>query len=287
MNFVLEGRSCVFLEQWDGAVAARAVDRYKLGSSAGTPLHITDLLDAADRENLDVSSLSDYMAGATTVPGLLVQRCEQAGMRTYRGYGSSEHPVSISGKALDPLEKRLTTEGRPVQGTDVRLLGEDGVDVADGEPGEIAVRGPQQFLGYRDTRLNEKAFTSDGWFLTGDIARRDPDGFYRITDRKKDIIIRAGENISSREVEDHVLAHPAVYEVAAVAEPHARTGERVCVFVVLQPGQGLTVPDLVAWFAARGVARQKTPERIECVDNLPRNAAGKVLKHELRTRLNG
>ena len=133
--------------------------------------------------------------------------------------------------------------------------------------------------------MNDDAFLPGGWFRTGDIGRLDAEGFLTVTDRKKDIIIRGGENISSKEVEDYLAGHPAVAEAAVVAAPDERLGERVCAYVLLRPGQTLTIDDVRTHFAGLQVARQKTPERLEIVPALPRTPSGKVKKYELRERL--
>jgi acyl-CoA synthetase (AMP-forming)/AMP-acid ligase II len=153
------------------------------------------------------------------------------------------------------------------------------------EEGEIALRGPDLFIGYRDPVINAKAFLPGGWFLTGDIGRWDPDGYLLITDRKKDVIIRGGENISSREVEDLLFNNPDVLEAAVVAAPDERMGEIVCAFLIPRPGRTPTLEGVREQFFAAGIAKQKTPERIIIVDEFPRNSTGKVLKHELRAQV--
>ena len=187
-----------------------------------------------------------------------------------------------SGVVDDPLDKQLHTEGRPIAGVELRFVDEDGVDVPPGADGEICTRGPELFGGYLDPALNADAFLAGGWFRTGDIGRLDAEGYLLITDRKKDIIIRGGENISSKEVEALLLAHPAVADAAAVAAPDDRMGEIVRACVVLKPGAALTLDAVRTHFFASGIARQKTPERLSIMTELPRNASGKVLKHELR-----
>src|SRR5690606_11877452 len=168
-------------------------------------------------------------------------------------------------------------EGLPTPGTSVRLVDESGRGVPDGDVGEIALIGPQQFVGYSDPALNAQHFIDGGWFLSGDMARRDPEtGGYVITDRKKDIIIRGGENISAKEVEDAVAALPEVFEVAAVAQPDSRYGEKVCVYVVPRSGAKVTLEAIHAHFTATGIAKQKTPERLILADELPRTPTGKV-----------
>ena len=146
-------------------------------------------------------------------------------------------------------------------------------------------RGPELFVGYTDETLDAEAFLPGGWFRTGDIGRLDEDGHLTITDRKKDVIIRGGENISSQEVEEILATHPAVVEAAAVGLPDERYGERVAVFVQFRAGTMLDVADVRAHFATAGAARQKTPEVVVTVTELPRTPSGKVRKVDLRRRI--
>jgi non-ribosomal peptide synthetase component E (peptide arylation enzyme) len=208
-------------------------------------------------------------------------------LHAYRIYGLTEHPTVTAGLYSDIASKRVRTDGRGLPGCDVRILNEQGNDVPLGQAGEIATIGPDQFIGYLDPQHEATAFTPDGWFLTGDIGTIDAEGYLTVTDRKKDIIIRGGENISSREVEETLASHAAVADCAAVAMPDASLGERVCAYVVLRPGAHLSFDDVAQHFRARGLARQKTPEALRFIDRLPRNAAGKVEKHVLRARLRG
>ncbi len=187
-----------------------------------------------------------------------------------------------SGVVDDPLDKQLHTEGRAIIGSEMRFVDDDGNDVPAGEEGEICTRGPELFMGYLDPVLNEAAFLPGGWYRSGDIGRLDAEGFLLITDRKKDIIIRGGENISSKEVEAVLLGLDAVADAAVVATPDDRMGEIVRACIVLSSGASLSLDDIRNHFSAAGIAKQKTPERLSIIDELPRNASGKVLKHELR-----
>lgn len=281
----ISGGKTVLMDAWDADEAARLIEEQRVTTTAGTPFHLASLLDAAEASGRDLSSLLGYLTGAASVPPALVERAQAAGIPTFRSYGSSEHPTISAGSPLHTLEKRATTDGLLLEGNEVRILDDDGVDLATGQAGEIASRGPELFVGYRDETLNESAFLPGGWFLTGDIGVLDEEGYLSITDRKKDVIIRGGENISSKEVEDVLARHPAVFEAAVVAMPDERYGERVCAYVLLRPGSSLELSEVGRHFAAQGVARQKTPERIVPVDELPRTAAGKVKKFELRERL--
>ncbi|WP_240355360.1 class I adenylate-forming enzyme family protein [Mycobacterium bourgelatii] len=275
----------IALDSWNAERAARLIARHSVGVSAGAPIHLNGILDVAERDGLDLSSLSEYVTGAAGVAGTLIRRAARFGVGAFRCYGSSEHPTISSGRPEDPLDKRADTDGRITPGTAIRIVGDDGADVATGVAGEILTRGPELFCGYTDHRHNRDSML-DGWFRTGDVGRLDADGYLTITDRKKDIIVRGGENISSKEVEDVLSSHPAIAEAAAVGAVDEVYGERVCVFVVVNAGQRFEVADAARHFRECGLARHKTPERVVVVPELPRTASGKVQKHVLREQLN-
>ncbi|MDR3389664.1 MAG: AMP-binding protein [Rudaea sp.] len=284
MRYLAQAKKLVLMDHWDPADAAMLIERHAISASSFTPFHLSGILDAADRDGRDLSSLVSCLVGAAPVPPTLIERCAARGLNTFRCYGSSEHPTVTTGDPSDPMAKRLTTEGELMLGCEMRFVDEDGSDVSPGEDGEIATRGPELFTGYFDARLDAAAMLPGGWYRTGDIGHFDADGFLVISDRKKDIIIRGGENIASREVEEILLADPAILDAAVVAFPDQRMGEIVCAYVIAREGSAVSLASVRAWFAGTGVARQKTPERIELVTELPRNSTGKVLKHELRAR---
>jgi non-ribosomal peptide synthetase component E (peptide arylation enzyme) len=163
-----------------------------------------------------------------------------------------------------------------------RIVGGDGREAAPGEEGEVRLRGPHLFRGYVDASLDTDAFDEDGYLHSGDLGVLDVDGYLKITGRLKDVIIRKGENVSAKEVEDHLYTHPNVTDVAVVGLPDEARGELVCAVVVAS--DGLPFEDMVAYLDGRGLMRQKIPERLEFVNELPRNPAGKVLKRELQER---
>jgi cyclohexanecarboxylate-CoA ligase len=272
------------LDPWNPELAARLIATHRVGASGGAPIHLSAVLDVAEREGLDLSSLCDFTTGAAGVAGALIRRADTMGVGAFRSYGSTEHPTVSWGSCSYPLDKRADTDGRLSPGTEVRLVDDHGRDVARGCQGEILTRGPELFVGYTDPRHTASAMV-DGWFRTGDIGRLDDEGYLTITDRKKDIIVRGGENISSKEVEDVLASHPAVAEVAAIGFPDDKYGERVGVVVVIHPGQHFDLAEAATHFEQCGLARQKTPERILVVDELPRTASGKVQKHLLRNQL--
>jgi acyl-CoA synthetase (AMP-forming)/AMP-acid ligase II len=209
---------------------------------------------------------------------------ELGGAGIVSGYGMTECPIVSMNRVQDPDEKLAETEGRPTPGMQVRIVRLDGSPATLGEEGEIRVKGPQLCRGYLDPGLNDEAFDAEGFFQSGDLGGLDAEGFLRITGRVKDVIIRKGENISAREVEDHLFAHPKVADVAVIGLPDPERGERCCAVVVAtSPDEPLGFDEMVAFLAGRGLARQKIPEQLERAEALPRNAAGKVLKRELRT----
>jgi cyclohexanecarboxylate-CoA ligase len=168
----------------------------------------------------------------------------------------------------------------------MRVVDDAGRPVASGIEGEIEVYGPQLCVGYLDPALNT-AFTADGFFRTGDLGVLDDGGYLRITGRRKDVIIRKGENLSAKGIEDELAAHPMIADVAVVGVPDPATGERVCACVVLRPGAALTLDEVRRFMEGRGMMRQKIPEQLALMAELPRNATGKVQKDVLRRTLRG
>lgn len=285
LRMLCRGATTLVMDAWNAERAARLIDRHAVTSSGGAPIHLSGILDVAERDGLDLSSLTEYTTGAAGVAGALIRRADRFNVGAFRCYGSSEHPTISTGLPEDPLDKRADTDGRVTPGSRIRLVDDGGADVGVGVAGEILTRGPELFSGYTDHRYTS-ASMSDGWFRTGDVGRLDAEGYLTITDRKKDIIVRGGENISAKEVEDVLSSHPAIAEAAAVGAADDVYGERVCAFVVVNDGQRFGLADAADHFAECGLARQKTPERIVVVDELPRTASGKVQKHVLREQLN-
>jgi acyl-CoA synthetase (AMP-forming)/AMP-acid ligase II len=199
------------------------------------------------------------------------------------GWGLTESPINTMVHVDDPDEKKATTDGRPCPGVELRVV-MDGRRLGTGEEGELQVRGPQVCMGYLDASLDADAFTDDGWFRTGDLGVVDDGGWVSITGRLKDIIIRKGENISAKEIEDLLHAHPKVAEAAVVGLPDATSGERACAVIVGRGDDPLTLDEMVTYLAGARLSRHKIPEQLELVEALPRNPTGKVLKKDLRAR---
>jgi acyl-CoA synthetase (AMP-forming)/AMP-acid ligase II len=226
------------------------------------------------------------MGGAAPKPPRLHSevKAELGGAGVVSVYGLTEAPFVVLASPSDPDEKLAASEGRAAAGAELRVVAPDGRACAPGEEGEIRVRGPQICQGYLDAKLDREAFDAEGFFRTGDLGRLDAEGFLAVTGRQKEIIIRNGENISAKEIEDVLTAHPRIAEAAVIGVPDPQTGERCCAVVVPREGAGIDLPEIARFCREAGLARQKLPERLELVAELPRNASGKVLKHELRRR---
>jgi acyl-CoA synthetase len=275
------------IDVWDPGRVLQAMLDEGLSAGQGSTYFLTSLLDHPDYDVERHVPLMPFVGlGGSAVPAAVGERCAALGIEIARSFGSTEHP-SITGSSPDaPHDKRVNTDGRPLPGVEIRLVDDDGKDVEVGTPGEIWSRGPELFVGYTDAAATEAAFSADGWFMTGDIGVVDDDGYLAITDRKKDIIIRGGENVSAQEVEELLVRMPDVAEVAVVAAPDARLGEVACAFFRMQPGH--RAPELAevrTYLEQAGIARQKWPEHLRAVDEFPRTASGKVQKFVLRQQL--
>ena len=274
------------IDVWDpGAVLAAMVEDH-VASGSGATYFLTSLLDHPDCSPAHLELMSRIGLGGSPVPSAVTERMAALGISAVRSYGSTEHPSSTGSRHEEPEAKRHYTDGHPLAGVELRLVDEDGRLVGAGHRGEIHSRGPDCCVGYTDPALTAQSFDAEGWFATGDVGVLDEDGYLTIVDRKKDIIIRGGENISALEVEEVLLRIPGVAEAAVVAAPDERLGERACAFVRLVPGA--TPFDLAAvraHFEQAGVARQKWPEDLRTVEELPRTPSGKVKKFVLRQGL--
>jgi len=282
---LLVGSAVVYLDVWDAERALSAIEREGVTSAGGPPAVLQGLLDAPGFAPARVRTLRGAATGAADVPPELIRRLRTAiGVASYRSYGMTECPMLSSGRADDPEEKCVGTDGRVVPGARCRIVGDDGAELPAGSEGEILVFGTQMCVGYVDRALDE-AFGADGFFRSGDLGVLDGDGYLRVTGRKKDIIIRKGENLSAKAIEDVLHEHAGIAEAAVIGVPDHERGERVCACVVARvPGEAPTLEDVARFMIARGVMRQKIPEQLEIVTALPRNATGKVKKHELRAR---
>jgi acyl-CoA synthetase (AMP-forming)/AMP-acid ligase II len=222
--------------------------------------------------------------GAPLPPELYREVRDEMGIKACHGYGMTEIPMITQGSPSDTDDQLAHTTGKPVTGAVVSIVGEDGADCPAGVDGEVRVSGPMVTKGYTSAEVTAAAFDEQGRFRTGDVGHLRPDGHVVLTGRLKDIIIRKGENIAAKEIEDLLYAHPKVGDVAVIGLPDRERGERVCAVVERAPGgEDLAFDEMVAYLAEQGLTRFKTPEQLEVVDALPRNETlRKILKYRLR-----
>jgi cyclohexanecarboxylate-CoA ligase len=267
------GTTVVLLDVWKPERALELIQQHRCSFTVAATPFLHGVVHHPRRSTFDTSSMRVFACGGADVPPELIRSATAAlGCTVSRGYGSTEYPTATASNSADAAAKRAQTDGRAIGAAEVRVAAD----------GELQVRGPEMFLGYLDSSLNADAFTDDGWLRTGDLARIDDDGYVEIVGRQKDIIIRGGENISAKEIEDQLFEHPAIADAAVVSAPDPVLGELVCAVVVPEPGAAVTLPEMVEWLTTRRVARQKIPERLLLLDELPRNASGKVQKFRLR-----
>jgi acyl-CoA synthetase len=280
------GQAIHLIDRWDPSRVLEIMLEADVGAGTGASIFLASLLDHPDFTEAHAARMTRIGLGGAPVPEALGERAATHDIAIIRAYGSTEHPSVTGGMWDDAAEKRHGTDGRPLRGVEIRLVDDDDTDVAPGTPGEILSRGPDLCAGYTDPALTAATFDAEGWYRTGDMGVIDDAGFLTITDRVKDIIIRGGENISAAEVEG-VLAHiPGVAEVAVVAVPDGRLGERACALVRLIPGSDeLTLDGIRSHLERAEFARQKWPEELRIVTDFPRTATGKIRKVDLRRQL--
>lgn len=287
---LIAGMTHLPVEAWDPEqtipfFAANGVTQ----AGAGTAFHQAYL--AAQREQPSrplFPNIRAFPGGAAPKPPQLHYdiKNEMGGVGIVSGYGLTECPIIAMCSTRDPDEKLANTEGSVnPPGAEIRVVTLAGNVAAPGEEGEFRIKGPQLCKGYVDASLNEAAFDEAGYFRTGDLGYLDADGFVVITGRLKDVIIRKGENISAKEVEDLLYEHPKVADVAVIGVPDPALGERCCAVVALEESSDpLEFDEMVAYLKGRDLMRQKIPEQLEILPEVPRNPAGKILKQQLRKR---
>ena len=269
----VQGNSIHLIDVWDPGTVLKHMADDGVMSGAGATFFLTSLLDHPDFDpEVHLPLMRRVGLGGATVPEAIADRTNAMGISIVRMYGSTEHPSITGSTHDDPFDKRARTDGRPLLGCELRL----------GDDGEIFSRGPDCFAGYTDPALTKAAFVDDGWYRTEDVGVLDGDGYLTITDRKKDVIIRGGENISAVEVEDVLLRMDGVLECAVVAAPDERLGEHACAFV---RGRTPSLADVQAAMAEAGLAKQKWPEDVRELEEFPRTASGKIQKFVLRQHL--
>lgn len=281
----LVGAASVLIDRWDPDHCVETIERERATYMAGATPFLRGVLDSyASRMPADGPSLRQYCCGGAAVPPELIERAERIGIAAYRCWGMTELPTATLAGERDPLERRARSDGPIAEGVEVEAVDEERLPLPRGAEGELRVRGPERMLGYLSAEDNAAALDEEGWFYTGDLGTVDAAGYVSITGRLKDIVNRGGEKLSTREIEELILRHDAVADVAVIPIPDERLGEDVCAVLVADAG-ALTDDDLIAFLREQRIAVQKLPRRIVRVAELPRTASGKVRKHELIERL--
>ncbi len=289
VTMLSSGFGAVLIERFDPAVAVASYARHGVTMAGGSTAFYQMFLaeDLKSRQGGRGPAMPALRVlsggGAPKPPEIYHQVKEQMGIPVAHGYGMTECPMISQGSPRDSDDQLAHTDGHPVHGCEVTITAPDGSECPPGTEGEVRVRGPMLFVGYTDAALDVDAFDSRGRFCTGDLGVMRPDGHLTLTGRLKDIIIRKGENISAKEIEDVLYGHPKVAAAAVIGLADTDRGELVCAVVETAGSEDLTFAEMVRACGEAGLARQKVPERLEIQPGpLPRNATLKILKHELR-----
>lgn len=281
--FLIGARS-VLLDIFTPDACLALLEQQRCTCMLGATPFVYDLLNVLEKQPADLSALRFFLCGGTTIPKKVARECQQSGIKLLSVYGSTESSPHAVVNLDDPLSRFMHTDGYAAAGVEIKVVDDARKTLPPGCEGEEASRGPNVFMGYFDEpELTARALDEEGWYYSGDLCRMDEAGYIKITGRKKDIIVRGGENISSREVEDILLQHPKIHDACVVAMPDERLGERSCAYVVLKaPHHSLSLEEVVAFFSRKRVAKYKYPEHIVVIEKLPRTASGKIQKFLLR-----
>ncbi|WP_097754835.1 medium-chain fatty-acid--CoA ligase [Escherichia coli] len=281
--FLIGARS-VLLDIFTPDACLALLEQQRCTCMLGATPFVYDLLNLLEKQPADLSALRFFLCGGTTIPKKVARECQQRGIKLLSVYGSTESSPHAVVNLDDPLSRFMHTDGYAAAGVEIKVVDDARKTLPPGCEGEEASRGPNVFMGYFDEpELTARALDEEGWYYSGDLCRMDEAGYIKITGRKKDIIVRDGENISSREVEDILLQHPKIHDACVVAMPDERLGERSCAYVVLKaPHHSLSLEEVVAFFSRKRVAKYKYPEHIVVIEKLPRTASGKIQKFLLR-----
>lgn len=281
--FLIGARS-VLLDIFTPDACLALLEQQRCTCMLGATPFVYDLLNVLEKQPADLSALRFFLCGGTTIPKKVARECQQRGIKLLSVYGSTESSPHAVVNLDDPLSRFMHTDGYAAAGVEIKVVDDARKTLPPGCEGEEASRGPNVFMGYFDEpELTARALDEEGWYYSGDLCRMDEVGYIKITGRKKDIIVRGGENISSREVEDILLQHPKIHDACVVAMSDERLGERSCAYVVLKaPHHSLSLEEVVAFFSRKRVAKYKYPEHIVVIEKLPRTTSGKIQKFLLR-----
>ena len=283
---LVHGASSHIMESWEPGEALVRIAKYGCTAAVTATTFLQMLLEAHDPAVHDATTMRFWCSAGAPIPASVVERMREAipNMPVLSLYGRTENITTTMCTVYDDPERSLTSDGRALPGQEVRIVDDRGEEVPRGVEGDIAYRGAMNSLEYiNQPEATAEMYTADGFSRSGDLGVMDADGYVRVTGRLKDIVIRGGLNISVRQVEDLLIAHPSVSQVAVVGMPDERLGERVCAYLVPAPGAApMSLEEVKDFLLGKGLAIQKVPERLEIVDSVPMTATGKIQKHLLR-----
>ena len=283
---MLMGAKLVLEEKFTCQGAIDLMNRERCTYSMGATPFIYDIMRHMEEQGGSLPHLKFYLCGGAPVPGYMVRKADAYGIRLCEVYGSTESVPHVFVRPDEALDLDGRTSGRAMTGVEVRVVDESGQDVPPGVTGEEISRGPNVFVGYlKDQEATDRALTDDGWFYSGDLCVSDGKGNIHIVGRKKDMIVRGGENLNSNEIDNDIEGCPGVRDHAIVGMPDERMGERICAFVVTEPGVTVTLEDMTRYMIEKHVQKRYWPERVEMTDKIPRTASGKVKKYLLLEEL--
>jgi len=301
MTSMFTGRKLVLLRQFEAKAWLEAVEREQVTHAFLVPTMVKQLIDHPDFSKYDLSSLQNLSYGGAQMPFPVVRRAiemfpksvgfvnafgQTETTSTLTVLGPDDHRLDGTPEQVELRLKRLKSIGRPLPDVELKVVGDEGEDLPDGEVGELWVRTPRAMKGYGSGTANSSPFQQDGWLPTHDMGWVDDDGYIFLAGRKDDMIIRGGENIAPAEVEAVLYSHPGIDEAAVIGIPDVEWGQRVAAVVVPRPNVTLTAEEIVA-FCRQRLASFKKPEVVQFLDALPKNPMGKVLKKDLRAQLSG
>ncbi|WP_449620713.1 AMP-binding protein [Robertmurraya sp. Marseille-Q9965] len=278
---ILLGNSVVIFSKFDVVQLFEAIEKHRVSSFAAVPAMIHAMVASPNSSQYDLTSLKSVASGSASLPIALIHAFKNKFNAEIReGYGLSEATTIVT-TSRDEMPVKHGSVGIPIPGVQVRIIDEHGNDVSRGQIGELLVKGDNVTPGYYGLAEETKNTIRDGWLYTGDLVRMDEDGYLYIVDRKKDLVIRGGFNIYPRDIEEVIVKHEAVSEVAVVGLPDEKMGEEIVAYVVKKPGFDVTSKEIIL-FSQEKLAKYKTPKQVFFVEQLPRNGVGKILKKKLR-----
>jgi long-chain acyl-CoA synthetase len=282
-NGLFRTATAVLLNTFDLGTIFRSIEKYRVDSMAGVPTMFVYMLLYAEAGNFDLSSMKYCFSGSAPLSLETWRQCKEVfNWEIIEGWGLTEAGANNSVNPFDG-PKKVGSIGLPMTGTEMKIMDDQGRPLAAGEEGEIVIRGPQIMKGYWNKPEETASVLRDGWLHTGDVGYVDEDGYFWITDRKKDLIIKGGENISPRAIEEVLYSHPKVAEVAVVGMKDAVYGENIRAFLTLKPGEKATEEEILAYCRGR-LAKFFLPQTVTFIPSFPKNLVGKILKKELRNR---